>query len=96
MQRGVVRAAAPPHRTVLLWLARNFLFRASIFAVVFSILSIPIGLGALLVGGESALTYQQFLVFKLSFAIALGMLVTPLNAALVLCEPKRARRQVEG
>ena len=81
---GVVRPFNPPADSCLRWLPLGTVPRALLFGVLFAALSVPIGLGILLLSGCQGMTFPRFLVFKLAFAVALGALVTPLNASLVL------------
>jgi hypothetical protein len=88
---GVVRPIDPPANSRLRWLPLGTVPRALLFGVLFAALTVPIGLGILLLRGCQGMTFPQFLAFKLVFAVALGALVTPLNAAAVLMSlPKPA------
>jgi len=92
-RRGVVRAITPERAGIVGHFPRGVLARAFASAVLFGALSIPLGLAVLAVCFGAQLTFAQFLLFKLGFALTLGAIVTPLNAAAVLIDraaPSRA------
>jgi hypothetical protein len=94
IQRGVVRplggvSQAP---SLLRWIPGSTIRRALLFAVFFSVASVPLGLGSLVLLGFDGMTFAHFLPFKLLFAVTLGACVTPLSAAVVLFQRSAAQR----
>ena len=83
-ERGVVNAIETPPDRLRAWARLATLARALLFAIGFTLLSVPPALGLLVALGAHDLTFARFFAFKLGFALLLGALVTPLNAALVL------------
>jgi hypothetical protein len=87
VKQGVVRPLPRPRRDypLLRWIPMSTVPRALLFAAVFSPWSVPLALGVLTWLGFDGMAFATFLPFKLTFAVVLGVLVTPLNAAVVLC-----------
>jgi hypothetical protein len=83
---GIVRPLPRSHRDYPL--LRRFSPRAApralVFAAMFGALGIPIGLALLARYHGGSMTFVQFATFKVLFASLLGIVVTPLNAAVVL------------
>jgi ABC-type uncharacterized transport system permease subunit len=66
------------------WLAHHLVPRSLVSAVFFTVLCAPPTLFVLARAGVDAMSFHDFLVFKVVYAMLLGMLVTPFNAAAVL------------
>jgi hypothetical protein len=83
---GVVRPQPRSHReyALLRRLPVRTGPRALLFAAIFSATGIPLGLAALALLGVGSMTFVQFATFKVLYACVLGVVVTPLNAALAL------------
>ena len=95
-RRSVVRAFSLPPGSRLRFIPKSTLLRAAVFALGFGTLGTSIGLGGLALFGCDGLRFGAFLLFKLGFAIALGALVTPLNAAVVLWSLPSASRDASA
>lgn len=66
------------------WLPEGTAGRAGMLAVVSLVLLVPVTLLAFVGLGVEELPFERFLVFKIAFAVADGLLVTPLVALLAL------------
>jgi hypothetical protein len=89
---GVVRPLPRSHReyALLRRLPARTAPRALLFAAIFSAAGIPLGLASLALYGAGSMSFVQFATFKVLFACVLGVVVTPLNAAVAL-SPEQAK-----
>jgi hypothetical protein len=77
---------APSRHRWFHWLAAHVVARALLSAAVFTALFAPPTLFALAKLGIEAMSFHDFFVFKVTYAVLLGAIVTPINAAAVLIE----------
>jgi hypothetical protein len=73
------------------WLPEGTLPRAAFLAVASLVLLVPVTLLGLVAAGVAELPFEQFLVFKVAFAVAAGLLVTPFVALVALARAAAPR-----
>jgi hypothetical protein len=66
------------------WLPERLLARAGVLAVVSLVVMVPVTLSAFVGLGIDRLPFERFVVFKVVFAVANGLWVTPLVALAAL------------
>jgi hypothetical protein len=82
--RVAPHAIAPSRHRWFHWLAAHTFVRALLSAAFFTAVCAPPTLFALERAGVDALSFHDFFVFKVTYAVVLGAIVTPINAAAVL------------
>lgn len=78
----------PRNHPVLNLFPYSTLLRAAMFGGLFTVLLSPLVWGAFELTETDGLTFWKYSVFKLTYVVVLGMVVTPLNALWVLTRPR--------
>jgi hypothetical protein len=89
-------ALAPRRHGWFRWLAHHLIARALVSAAFFTVLCAPPTLFVLARAGFETMSFHDFLVFKVAYAVVLGAIVTPINAAAVLIRKGDARSRTPG
>jgi hypothetical protein len=84
VRAGRLTSLASVRPRVAPWLPAGPLARAGALAVGSSVLLVPVTLLAFVALGVEELPFQRFMVFKVGFAMAAGLLVTPFVALVAL------------